>query len=226
MEKPSQLWDLSPHSLPAPDIRDTTGPSVRSDSNGAKRVAFTWKLPITASVALALGATVLAVGAYVFRQSPPDVVHVPVETSPAGEDSARGGVVFVHVVGAVERPGLVEVPAESRVLDAIEKAGGASANAALEGVNLARIVFDGEQIVVPVAGEGVPLSSTSGSGLISLSSADLETLDTLPRIGPATAARIIAWREENGPFRSIEDLLAISGIGEATLDGLKPLVTP
>lgn len=226
MEKPSQLWDLSPHSLPAPDIRDTTGASVHSDSNGAKRVAFTWKLPITASVALALGATVLAVGAYVFRQSPPDVVQVPVETSPAGEDSARGGVVFVHVVGAVERPGLVEVPAESRVLDAIEKAGGASANAALEGVNLARIVFDGEQIVVPVAGEGVPLASTSGSGLISLSSADLETLDTLPRIGPATAARIIAWREENGPFRSIEDLLAISGIGEATLEGLKPLVTP
>lgn len=226
MEKQSHLWDLSPSSLPAPDIRDSTGAGVRSEISAAEKVPFTWKLPVTASVALALGATVLAVGAYVFRQSPPDVVHVPVETAPVGEESAQGGVVFVHVVGAVERPGLVEVPAESRVLDAIEKAGGASDNAALEGVNLARIVFDGEQIVVPVVGEADTVSGTSGSGLISLSSADLETLDTLPRIGPATAARIISWREENGPFRSIEDLLAISGIGEATLEGLRPLVTP
>jgi competence protein ComEA len=111
------------------------------------------------------------------------------------------------------------------VQDALALSGGALEDADLRSVNLARTVFDGEQIVVPRMGD--PLDSFGGgSGLLSLSQADQASLETLPRIGPATAERIIAWREANGPFRSVEDLLAISGIGPATLEGLADLVVP
>ncbi|MEL0148794.1 MAG: helix-hairpin-helix domain-containing protein, partial [Pontimonas sp.] len=99
-------------------------------------------------------------------------------------------------------------------------------DAELGGVNLARVVYDGEQIIVPRVGEPAVASSGAGSGPISLSRANQETLETLPRIGPATAERIIAWRDKNGPFRSVEDLLAVSGIGPATLEGLAEHVVP
>jgi len=134
--------------------------------------------------------------------------------------------VLVHVVGAVEEPGVVSLPENSRVHDALALAGGAREDAELGGVNLARIVYDGEQIIVPRIGDPAVVSSGVGSGPISLSRADQETLETLPRIGPATAERIIAWREKNGPFRSVEDLLAVSGIGPATLEGLAERVVP
>jgi competence protein ComEA len=110
------------------------------------------------------------------------------------------------------------------VEDALALAGGPTPEAELSGVNLARVVFDGEQIVVPRIGEE-PLA-TAGSGLVSLSRATQAELETLPRIGPATAERIMSWREANGPFQSIEDLLAVSGIGPATLEGLSGLIAP
>jgi competence protein ComEA len=135
-------------------------------------------------------------------------------------------MVLVHVVGAVEEPGVVSLPENSRVHDALALAGGAQEDAELGGVNLARVVYDGEQIIVPRVGEPAVASSGEGSGPISLSRADQETLETLPRIGPATAERIIAWRDKNGPFRSVEDLLAVSGIGPATLEGLAEHVVP
>lgn len=143
-------------------------------------------------------------------------------------------VVLVHVAGAVANPGVVELADGARVLDALARAGGAADDADLTAVNLARVVVDGEQIVVPRVGEapvaapGVSGSGGAGSGapgLVNLNAADATALETLPGVGPAIAAGIIAWRDENGPFRSVDELLAVSGIGEKTLDGFRDLVT-
>lgn len=140
--------------------------------------------------------------------------------------------VLVQVVGAVRQPGLVSVPAGARAVDAVAAAGGPTAKADESAVNLAGRVVDGQQLVVPERnrsrGSAVPPApvGASGSGPVSLSTASLEQLQTLPRIGPAMAARIVAWREANGGFRSVDDLLKVSGIGARTLAGLKDLVTP
>lgn len=221
------FWDITQSSPAAPEITDSRGEEVRRTYFEGTKPSFNWKLSITASLAVGFGALVVAVGAYVFRHNPPALVSVPAaSTEQSALESTAQGMVFVHVAGAVQNPGVVEVPADSRVMDAIEKAGGATEEASLDNVNLARLVFDGEHIVIPRLGDAQDPETAAGSGLISLSSADEETLDSLPRIGPATAQRIIAWREQNGPFRSVDDLLAISGIGPATLEGLRPLVTP
>ncbi|WP_288452430.1 helix-hairpin-helix domain-containing protein, partial [uncultured Microbacterium sp.] len=106
-------------------------------------------------------------------------------------------------------------------------AGGFTADADRAAVNLARTVSDGEQLVVPVAGTS-PQGGTApaaGDGLVNLNTADAAALDTLPGVGPATAARILAWREEHGRFGSVDDLLSVSGIGEKTLDELRDKVT-
>jgi competence protein ComEA len=139
--------------------------------------------------------------------------------------------VLVQVVGAVRRPGLVSVPAGSRAVDAIAAAGGPAADADESGVNLAGRVVDGQQLVVPKRGRhgvaSTPIgTAAAAAGPVSLSTASAEQLETLPRIGPAMAARIIAWRTANGGFRSVDDLLKVSGIGARTLAGLRDLVTP
>jgi competence protein ComEA len=175
---------------------------------------------------LVAGFLVVVVGANFMRSLAPPPEALPVaESSESPSAEVLENTVMVHVVGAVALPGVVTVPETSRVQDALALSGGALEDADLRSVNLARTVFDGEQIVVPRMGD--PLDSFGGgSGLLSLSQADQASLETLPRIGPATAERIIAWREANGPFRSVEDLLAISGIGPATLEGLADLVVP
>ena len=181
---------------------------------------------MSAALALIAGVVLVVVGGSFVRSLTPAPEPLPVAEMDATADSVMDEVVVVHVVGAVADPGVVSLPASSRVQDALLLAGGALEEAELAGVNLARIVFDGEQIVVPRKGEPVVSASPEGSGPISLSRADQATLETLPRIGPATAERIIAWREEHGPFQSVEDLLAISGIGPATLEGLADRVVP
>lgn len=145
--------------------------------------------------------------------------------------------IFVHVVGEVAQPGVVELEAGARVATAIEAAGGASDAAVLSGVNLARVVADGEQVLVPnaeqvaagvadVAGAGVGGGAAGGgAGLVNLNAADAATLETLPKVGPALAQRIIDWRERNGGFASIEQLLDVSGIGQKTFEGLQDRVT-
>ena len=137
--------------------------------------------------------------------------------------------VLVHVVGAVRAPGLYELPEDSRVDDAIREAGGAKAKAALELVNLAAPVADGQQVVVPARGElaaapatGSPASSAGGK--VHLNSASLEDLDALPGIGPVTAQKILDYRTAHGAFQSVDELDAVPGIGPARLAQLKPLV--
>lgn len=218
------LWEILDHQRQEPAILDSR--DAGTSNHFAKTRPFRWKVGVRAALVLVAGVLVVVVGANFMRSLNPPPKPLPVaETSESPSAEPLENTVMVHVVGAVALPGVVTVPETSRVQDALALAGGALEDADLRSVNLARTVFDGEQIVVPRLGD--PLDSFGGgSGLLSLSQADQASLETLPRIGPATAERIIAWREANGPFRSVEDLLAISGIGPATLEGLADLVVP
>lgn len=149
---------------------------------------------------------------------------VPAPTATAA--AASGGRIYVHILGAVASPGLYELRDGDRAIDAVAAAGGFLETADQAQLNLARFVTDGEQIVVPALGE-VPVAApgTTASGLVNLNTADAAMLDTLPRVGPTMAARIIEWRESNGPFTAVEDLLGVTGIGDKTFEGLRDLVT-
>ncbi|MEP9385130.1 helix-hairpin-helix domain-containing protein [Nocardioides cheoyonin] len=152
-------------------------------------------------------------------------------TSPSAAASA-GGTVTVDVEGKVRHPGIVVLPTGSRVVDAVKAAGGALRRRALGGLNLAAVLTDGQQIVVDgtAAGAGVPApSGTASSGgpgtLVNLNTATAEELDALPDVGPVTAQSILEWREQNGGFTSVDELLEVDGIGPVTMEKLTPLVT-
>jgi len=141
-------------------------------------------------------------------------------------------MLVVDVAGAVRQPGLYRLAKGSRIADAVAKAGGTTEKAAVDGVNLAAPLADGEQVVVPsrVPGGGVAAGSSgsppAGSGPVSLSTATAEQLDALPGIGPVTAQKIVDYRTAHGAFQSVDELDAISGIGPAKLDQLRGLVVP
>lgn len=165
-----------------------------------------------------------------------------------GQDTGNGAGadaqdVVVHVSGAVEQPGLVELSAGARVDDAVQAAGGVSKEADLAAVNLARGVVDGEQIHVPLPGETPPVAAGdpggdeqavgepsggghgSSTGPVDINAADASELEDLPGVGPAIAERIIEHREKNGAFRSVDGLLEVSGIGPATLEEIRDRAT-
>ncbi len=174
----------------------------------------------------------------------------PVASSGAGSAAAAipAGQFRVYVVGQVRRPGVVSLAAGARVEDAVQAVGGATAKADLAVMNLARKVIDGERIVVPRPGEKVPTaepvadpgaagSGAAGSGVsgegdgsaapgapVDLNTATVAQLDALPGVGPVLAGRIVAWREENGRFSSVDDLSEVQGIGDVTMAKLRPLV--
>ncbi|WP_317231335.1 helix-hairpin-helix domain-containing protein, partial [Clavibacter sp. MX14-G9D] len=148
--------------------------------------------------------------------------------------SARAPI-YVHVVGAVASPGLFPLAPGSRVVDALAAAHGFADGADTAGVNLARVLSDGEQLVVPRQGEtpaAAPATGPSGAGGVTatgsapvdLNTATTEQLETLPRVGPSLAARIIAWRSAHGRFGRVADLGRVPGIGDRTLASLTPLV--
>ncbi len=154
----------------------------------------------------------------------------------AGSTSAGTGeaMLVVDVAGRVRRPGIAVLPVGSRVVDALEAAGGARPGVDLTTVNLARLLVDGEQILVGRVAGATAGATTSGSSsgtgaattsLVNLNTADQTALESLPGVGPVTAAAILAWREENGGFAAVEQLLEVSGIGEATLAEIAPHVT-
>ncbi len=144
--------------------------------------------------------------------------------SPSPVPLAAFGAIYVHILGEVVSPGLYELRDGDRAVDAVAAAGGFTAKADQSQLNLARYVVDGEQIIVPAVGVAPAASGTAG-GKVNLNTADASQLEALPRIGPAMAQRIIDWREANGSFTAVEDLLSVTGIGAKTFDGLKDLVT-
>jgi competence protein ComEA len=155
--------------------------------------------------------------------------------TPSGTPSASSGTVTVDVAGKVRRPGVATLPAGSRVVDALRRAGGARGGVDLSGLNLARVLVDGEQILVgrtkaaaPPGGLAASASTTAPPAtgtLVNLNTATSEQLDTLPGVGPVTAQKILQWRAAHGAFSAVDELLEVDGIGEKTLADLAPLVT-
>ena len=223
-------------------VLETSEPSAAAPADPAPR-AIPWTV-----IAVGVAAVAVAGAAAVFALRPEPVAGVDgagayaagaalvdrpgasavAVASPAGE-------VVVDVSGAVANPGLYRLPAGARVGDAIAAAGGygSSVDAALADrqLNLAAVVHDGDKVRVPVRGEAPEAGSTApgggvggGGGLVDLNEASAEELDTLPGVGPATAAKIIAAREDQ-PFASVDDLGARKVLGAATLEKLRALVT-
>lgn len=169
---------------------------------------------------------------------------ITVASTVVAATSPPPAVLVVYVAGAVVAPGVYDLVANSRVHDAIQAAGGITPDADVDKLNLAAPVADGDRVFVPRIGQPVPVVVTpSGSGSagaaadggngsasgasdpINLNDASIDELDQLPGIGPATAAAIVAHREQSGPFASVDDLLDVRGIGPAKLDAIRGLVT-
>lgn len=187
----------------------------------------------------AIAVALLLVGARWIRSA--DASGEPpggVEAAATGGEETGGGIelggdgdLVVHVAGAVGDPGVYRLPTGSRVTDAVDRAGGPTAKAALDSVNLAAEVADGQQVVIPGAAPAAGAATAAGtggeaSGPISLGTATLEQLDTIEGIGPVTAQNILDFRAENGGISSVEDLDQISGIGPATMEALRSSLQP
>jgi competence protein ComEA len=195
--------------------------------------------PTALVVVSALLATLAIGGHRLGRAGAAEAPEVVAPLQPIAESPARR-VLVVHVVGAVRRPGLLRLREGARVADAVARAGGATARADLAALNLAAPLVDGVQVLVPrrpvpaaaadAAGEGDALEPGSAyagvAGKPSLATATIEQLDELPGVGPITAQKILDYRAEHGPFRSVDDLDAVPGIGPARVEQLRDLVTP
>ena len=152
-------------------------------------------------------------------------------SSPSASASPSQAGVIVDVSGWVVHPGVYEFTAGQRVVDAVQRAGGARKGADLSAVNLAAPLVDGSQIVVPRGGAGSGVSGSGavagpgGTALVNINSATEQQLEGLSGVGPVLAAAIVSYRTQHGPFHSVDDLLDVSGIGPATLAELRPHVT-
>jgi len=176
------------------------------------------------AVALVLGLRHLGGG----RRAP---TVAPVRVVRAAKPASARQLV-VDVVGAVRRPGLYRLPEGSRIADAVARAGGATRQAQLDLVNLAAPLADGEQVAVPrrgaagALGASAPAAGGSPAAPLDLNTATAAELDALPGIGPATAQRILDYRQAHGPFHSVEELDAVPGIGPSRIAQLRGLVIP
>jgi competence protein ComEA len=186
---------------------------------------------VLAASALAVAVLVVGLRHVGAHAQKPALQVAPVRARTATRAASAVRLAVVDVEGAVMRPGLVRLPPGARVADAVARAGGFARRADRSGVNLAAPIADGQQVLVPRAGVAAPPSAAMGgaaapAGPVSLSSATAEQLDTLPGVGPVTAQKIVAYREQHGAFHAVEELDAIPGIGPARLAELKGLVVP
>jgi competence protein ComEA len=188
-----------------------------------------------------LGVIVLAGAALWYARSLPGKVSVELSGGPGsrpfgaqGSPSPSPSVIVVYVTGWVHKPGVYELHQGERVIDAIRLAGGTKRGADLTTVNLAAFLTDAQQITVARRGPGPPAGGGTGGGasgaggagqLVNINTATLEEMESLPGIGPALGQRIIDYREQHGPFRSVDDLLNVSGIGDKRLADLRSKVT-
>ena len=248
---PDRFWERVRVAIPQADVPVVKVPeSLRRPRLDVSRrqVLAVGLAAVVALLVLALRLAVAQAGAEPVPVSatPAGLVSRSVPSGLASGGAAGGGAggaaggfasgataqVVVHIVGQVAHPGLVTLPAGSRVADAIRAAGGALPTADLAGVNLARVLIDAEQVRVPKPGEWVPSSSGgaptgggSGSGgLVDLNSASVSDLDGLPGIGPVLAQRILDWRTEHQRFSSIDELGEVPGIGPKLLAQLRSKV--
>jgi competence protein ComEA len=193
-------------------------------------------------IATVVAVVVVVGGGWLLVRTPPPAAEatLPVNSGsapsatlavPATADSNDTSVFVVHVAGAVVAPGVYEVLGPARVVDAIEAAGGTTPEAALDSLNLAAPLVDGQRIYVPVVGEtvaaaadGAFIGDAAPIGPIDLNTATAAELDELPGVGPATANAILEHRDEHGPFATVDDLTDVSGIGPAKLDAIRDLV--
>ncbi|MEU1781483.1 ComEA family DNA-binding protein [Streptomyces abikoensis] len=209
--------------------------------------------PRTLAALTAVLVAAVALGAYHFWAGRPRTVRAPAREGPVAASPPVGAVpgppapgpspsarsLVVDVTGKVRRPGVQRLPPGSRVEDALEAAGGARPGVDTAGLNRARVLMDGELIVVgagPAPGgpaPGVPASApgaaaglAGAAGPVSLNSATLEQLDALPGVGPVLAQHILEYRTQHGGFRSVSDLRHVNGIGARRFTDLKPLVQP
>ena len=236
----SRLEGTPPPDLPPDAPPDAPRPVWRLDAAGARGI-----------VSLGLAAVVGALAVVIWgwpRGTPVDDAVPKASAAGIGENTlvqpsvsaSSAADVVVDVDGEVRRPGVVELAAGSRVVDAIEAAGGVTRLGDTGALNLAEVLIDGQQVVVPsaraaassgapVAGEPLAPAAGASSGAspgtpVSLNSATPAELETLPGIGPVLAAAIVEWRTQNGGFTSVEQLQDVSGIGPATFAELAPLV--
>jgi competence protein ComEA len=163
----------------------------------------------------------------------------PSASTPGAAGSASTSQILVHVLGAVQRPGVVRLPERSRVQDAIEAAGGLRKEAVPGDLNLAAVLDDGQQLVIGTAKKpsatvrddsaapgrtAGPATEGSSAGVLNLNSASQVLLEGLPGVGPVTAAKIVAWRDQNGRFSRVEELQEVDGIGPKTYADIAPHV--
>jgi competence protein ComEA len=206
---------------------------------GSERIATRWWI-------IGVGAlmVVAAIGAVLFVRSTtadsgadlPFTSTTAIPMTTAASPSAS--MIVVHAAGAVRTPGVYRLPAGSRVVDLVDLAGGAADDIDLDRVNLASTLTDGERVFLPHLGASAPVAvgpdggagsggtgAAGSTGPVDLNHATAAQLDALPGVGPTTAAAIVAYRQQKGPFRSVDDLLSVRGIGASKLDAIRDLVT-
>lgn len=212
-------------------------PSVKNFSDLKKFFTDHKELLKTAALPLVIGVAVLF---FWFYGAEEDIVvdgmSDYVENTEITESTGNSGAkMYVDISGAVVNPGVYEVDSQTRLFQVIEMAGGLTENADMDSLNRAEIVYDGQKIIVGILGEpSAAASESSGSqsaqsgiinGKVNLNLAGSATLQTIPGIGPSKAERIIDYRNTNGRFRKIEDIMNITGIGEKTFESIKDYIT-
>ncbi|HEY3962587.1 MAG TPA: ComEA family DNA-binding protein [Gaiellaceae bacterium] len=196
--------------------------------------SFPLTVPQRRALAGALVALVLIVVAWrhmAHHRAAPQLAVAPLTVSSVSDSSSTAALaaheLIVDVAGAVQRPGVYKLPQGARVQAAVAQAGGLTSHADSAAVNLAAPLVDGEQVVVATRGAGgIGATAGSSAGPVSLSAATAEQLDTLPGIGPVTAQKIVDYRQQHGPFTSLDGLDAIPGIGAARIQELQGLAVP
>jgi competence protein ComEA len=220
------------------DIIVPSGPRERLESFVGRRLQ-TWAIAAVVGI-------VVVVALLLWRRSAPAAVVAPPAEAPAAEgpaavapapvESSPSGPIFVHVAGAVRRPGLYELAPGARVADAIDAANGPLRRADVDALNLAEVLTDGVQVYVARRGETPPAESSptasvaggaspAAPSVVDVNTADQASLEAIPGIGPVKAAAILQHRDQIGSFDSVEQLLDVTGIGPATLEAIRPYVS-